>query len=114
MAVDTQVMSYDLTEVTPAPPMSEIPAQGQQYTGIAVFDGSQWSSLCPELDIASVGVSADEALRRLEEAVRETLAYAEATGRSRDVFRRVPDEDLRDFLLSQQPGLPALIRPFRA
>jgi hypothetical protein len=110
MAVDTQVMNYDLTEVTATEPQPG----SAQYTGIAVFDGSQWSSLCPELDIASVGDDADEALHHLEDAVRATLAYAGETGRSRNAFDPVPDADLRDFLLSQEPGRSCFIRPFRA
>ncbi len=102
-------MSYDPTEVPQAPTA----ADGLEYTSIAVFNGGQWSLLCPEVDIASVGATLDEALARLEEAVRETLAYVEETGRSRATFARVPEEELREFLLSHEPGCWLVLRSSR-
>lgn len=74
------------------------------FTGVAVFDGAVWSSLCWELDIASVGSSAHEALDNLEQAVREAVRYAHEN--DRPLGGRVPDEAMRDFMLSHS-GSPS-------
>jgi predicted RNase H-like HicB family nuclease len=77
---------------------------GAQYTASAVFDGERWSALCRELDIASDGDTAAEALANVKNAVREALAVA-AEG-SVSPGQPVSDDDLRQFLTShhgQQP-----------
>lgn len=78
------------------------------YTAIASFDGEQWASLCPELDIASVGATADEALDRLVEAVTEAVRFA----RDEDMGpgRAVPDPDLLDFMTTSR--YPYQVRKF--
>jgi hypothetical protein len=50
------------------------------FVGVAVFDGASWASLCPDLDIASMGPSADDALVSLEEAVNDVLSVADTDG----------------------------------
>ena len=74
----------------------------QALTGIAVFDGMQWASLCREYDVASVGETAGAALLNLQDAVREALATAARKNLSPG--HPVPDEELRTFMLSHQEG----------
>ena len=106
MAVDA--MTFDvMTEETHAPsdayasvahpqpePVSEL------YTGIAIFDGHQWAALCKELDIASVGSSAQEALANLKDAV--SLALEVAADSNLSAGSEVPEEELRQFMLGHQ------------
>ena len=66
-----------------------------QYSLLARPDGDQWTSLCVELDIASDGATAEEALATLETAVREALEFQQDTGISAGV--RVPERDLAPF-----------------
>lgn len=74
------------------------------FTGVAVFDGTVWSSLCWELDIASVGSTANESLDNLEQAVREAVRYAHEN--DRPVGGRVPDDAMREFMLSHRGSIP--------
>lgn len=105
---------------TSAPPQleyqayaGEVPGNAEQvYTGIAIFDGSQWASLCRELDVASVGSTAQDALVNLEAAVRDLLAYSHETGRP--VGPGVSDHDLRAFMLSHRGPIPGAVKPFLA
>lgn len=78
------------------------PATGESLTGIAVFDGVQWASLCREYDIASVGATAQEALVNLQDAVREALTTA--AQKHLAAGRPVPDDELRTFMLSHHEG----------
>ncbi|HZV52327.1 MAG TPA: hypothetical protein VFD49_21510 [Candidatus Dormibacteraeota bacterium] len=78
------------------------------YVGIASFDGRQWSSLCPELDIASVGSTAEEAIDNLVQAVIEAVRFAEDEGI--DPGQPVPPAELRRFLVSSQA--PYFVRQF--
>jgi predicted RNase H-like HicB family nuclease len=52
----------------------------QRYTLLAVQQGEQWASLCRELDIASCGATAEEALDMLERAIADALRYERDTG----------------------------------
>ena len=78
----------------------DVQAGGQPITMIAIYDGQQWASLSPELDIASVGKDSEEALSNLETAIREAVAFAEEAGLKPG--HPVPNEDLLDFLRSHQ------------
>jgi predicted RNase H-like HicB family nuclease len=71
---------------------------GRLVTMIAVYDGKQWASLSPELDIASVGEDSDEALSNLESAIREAVAFAKKAGL--EPGRPTPESDLLDFMRS--------------
>jgi len=50
-----------------------------QVTALIEREGSQWVSLCPELDIASCGKTIEDARRNLAEAVTLFLETASAT-----------------------------------
>ena len=75
---------------------------------LAVFDGRQWASLCRELDIASSGRTADEALDTLEAAVRDALAYERELGVRAGL--PVSDTDLAGFLETAQTKQPPAAR----
>jgi len=85
---------------------------GTLFSSVAVFDGSQWAALCRELDIASVGESADEALASLVQAVTEALEYAAERGRLPG--SPVPDEALLEFMQSHRGQGPAITTAFLA
>jgi predicted RNase H-like HicB family nuclease len=68
----------------------------KRYTLLAVQQGEQWASLCRELDIASTGATAEEALDTLECAVSEALDYERETGVRAGI--PVPPRDLAAFL----------------
>jgi predicted RNase H-like HicB family nuclease len=81
---------------------------GRPFTGVAVREAGQWASLCPELDIASVGRSADEAIDRLVQAVAEALQFAAEEGL--EAGRPTPPDDLRVFIVSGDA--PFYVRKF--
>jgi hypothetical protein len=98
MAIDVQqAIEYDLDQSAPASVSSS--ARGP-FLALAIFDGSQWASLCPELDVASVGSSADTALSGVADAAAEVLRVADAEG----LPARTPasESDVREFLLTHQ------------
>jgi predicted RNase H-like HicB family nuclease len=68
------------------------------YAAIAVYDGHQWASLCPELDVASVGGSPEEAIDNLIGAVEEALQLAADEGMDRGAA--TPDDEIRRFMAS--------------
>ena len=76
----------------------------------ASFDGRQWASLCPELDIASVGATAEEAIDNLITAVTEAVEYAREN--NLEPGHPVPPDELREFLIGSQ--LPFVGRNFAA
>ncbi len=69
-----------------------------QFSAVAVFDGERWSALCRELDIASDGDTAPEALANVKNAVREALSVA--SERSVSPGEPVPNDELQAFLTS--------------
>jgi len=92
-----------MSQATMSPP-------ARQLRLLAVFDGRQWASICRDLDIASAGRTADEALDTLEAAVRDALAYERESGVSAGA--PVSDEDIAGFLdtaHAQQPPAARLI-----
>lgn len=105
MAVDLATVTR--TEIT-------LPRQGtvlgRQYTAVAVFDGDRWSALCRELDIASDGDTAPEALANVKNAVREALAVAAERGVAPGQY--VQNDDLRDFMISHQGPAPVTTEVF--
>jgi predicted RNase H-like HicB family nuclease len=70
---------------------------GQLLTGVAVHERGQWASLCPELDIASVGANPDEAIDRLVAAVAEALEFAREEGLN--AGQPTPPDSLREFMI---------------
>ena len=51
---------------------------GHSYTAILEKEGDMYVSLCPELDVASQGVTVEEATANLKEAVELFLECADA------------------------------------
>jgi predicted RNase H-like HicB family nuclease len=99
MAVDVATVTRTEIRIPEAPQSA-----GRQFSAVAVFDSEGWSALCRELDIASDGETAAEALANLKNAVREALAVAAERGVS--AGQPVTNDDLRDFLTSHQGQQP--------
>lgn len=85
--------------------LSVVTMGAAQYTASAIFDGERWSALCWELDIASDGDSAAEALANLGNAVCEALAVAADEGVLPG--QPVSPSDLRDFLAAHRGRRPS-------
>jgi predicted RNase H-like HicB family nuclease len=83
-----------------SPPAGAPQPAGESYSAIAIFDGNQWASLCPELDLASVGATAEEAINNLVTAVSEAIAFARE--QNLEAGQPVPADALRAFLISSQ------------
>ena len=99
-AIAVDVATVTKTEIN----IPKVRVAGDQYSTVAVFDGERWSALCRELDIASDGETAAEALVNVKNAVREALAVAAERGISPG--SPVSRDDLRDFLASHRSNLP--------
>jgi hypothetical protein len=111
MAVDVfQSIAYVVDAVSEAAPEPAQPAP-KPLLSIAIFDGTQWASLVPDLDVASCGSSADEALSAVEEATADVL---ELTREKPGLKPRGPvsDDDLRDFLLAHRGPMGIIGRNF--
>ena len=61
-------------------------------------EGSQYASLCVELDVASCGKSKTEALDGLKRAIETYIEYMVSEGRQQDISRPVPMDELKGFL----------------
>lgn len=64
-------------------------------------EGNQYSSLCLELDVASCGRTREEAFQALKDAVEAYVHHLVAEGREQEIFRPVPPEAIREFLLGE-------------
>jgi len=96
--IDTTVIDQRV-ELTsrPGEPPKEV------YTAVAVYEGAgEWTALCLELDIATMGETADGALRALKSAVREATTLAQERGLS--AGSAVPDEAIAELLQSHRAG----------
>jgi predicted RNase H-like HicB family nuclease len=62
-------------------------------------EGSQYVSLCVELDVASCGKSKTEALDGLKRAIETYIEYMVSEGRQKEISRPVPMDELKGFLL---------------
>lgn len=78
-------------------------AAAARFTGLAMFDGNQWASLCLELDIASSGSTSQEALFNLQAAVREAREIATKEGVI--AGEPVPDVAVKEFLSAHRGPL---------
>lgn len=103
-----QAIEFSLQELKPT---VETASQPEEYSGYAVFDGSQWASLCPAIDVASCGTTATEALDALEDAVRSVVTVARTEGLS--LMSPLSPEGVRDFLLGHQGKHAVVGRNFR-
>jgi hypothetical protein len=107
MAVD--MVTAVRSEMSARAQNGSMPAS-KPYTAIAVFDGARWTALVRELDIASEGDQADEAIWSLKAAVREALAVA--AERKLSAGQPVPDDQLFEFIASHKSGDPVTIEQF--
>lgn len=64
-------------------------------------EGDQYSSLCLELDVASCGRTREEALEGLKAAVETYIEYMIEQGREDEIYRPVPPDAIREFLLGE-------------
>jgi len=64
-------------------------------------EGEQYSSLCLELDVASCGKTREEAFEGLKAAVETYVSYLVQEGREDEIYRPVPQEAVREFLLGE-------------
>jgi hypothetical protein len=111
MAVDVfQSIAYVVDAAPEGAPESAQPAP-KPLMSIAIFDGTQWASLVPDLDVASCGSSAEEALSAVEEAAADVLALA-GKEPGRKPSGPVSDDDLRDFLLAHRGPMGIIGRNF--
>ena len=74
------------------------------YYALVIWDGSSYSALCRDLDIASCGDTAMEAFFTLKSAVREAIAVAAEKGIT--AGEPVSDQALTDFLALHKAPLP--------
>ncbi|MGH7765072.1 MAG: type II toxin-antitoxin system HicB family antitoxin [Candidatus Dormibacteraceae bacterium] len=102
MAVDmaARYRLQDVEQATESAPDAHAAPRRGPYLAVTVFDGDQWASICRELDVASAGRTADEAIANVVDAVREYLQAAREQGGDARTERRVPDPEMRDFLLA--------------
>ena len=54
---------------------------------VVTKEGNQYSSWCPDLDIASCGDSSEEAIKKLGVRLRYNLKYLEEEGEREQVFK---------------------------
>jgi len=81
-------------------------------TFIVRKEGSQYSSLCLELDVASCGRTRGKAVQALKDAVETYVQYMIEEGRVEDIYRPVPPEALHEFLFGE--GEESGLRTFNA
>ena len=74
-------------------------------------EGSQYASLCVELDVASCGKSKTEALNGLKRAIETYIEYMVSEGRQKEIYRPVPMDELKGFFF---PGDKSSEETFRA
>ena len=64
-------------------------------------EGSQYASLCVELDVASCGRTKKDALDGLKRAVETYIEYMVSKGREKEIYRPVPMNELKAFFFSE-------------
>ncbi len=68
-------------------------------TGLVVREDDLYASLCLELDVASCGDTEQEAISALQDAVDTYIQYLTEEGHTDEIYRPVPPDALREFLL---------------
>lgn len=76
----------------------------QSVTCLVKKEGSQYVSLCVELDVASCGETKKQAIEGLKNAIEAYVEYMTSQKRGKEIYRPVPMDELRDFLF---PGTTA-------
>jgi len=69
-------------------------------TCFVMKEGTQYASLCVELDVASCGNTEAEAMRGLKDAIETYLEFMREEGKGSDIYRPVPMNELKDFLFT--------------
>ena len=64
-------------------------------------EGSQYASLCVELDVASCGKTKKEALDGLKRAIEAYIEHMLFEGRENEIYRPVPMNELKTFLFPE-------------
>ena len=64
-------------------------------------EGSQYASLCVELDVASCGRTKKDALDGLKRAIETYIEYMVSEGREKEMYRPVPMNELKTFLFPE-------------
>ncbi len=101
--IDLNVLLGDASEAFPLEGI-----EPRTFTAIVVSEGGQWASLCPELDIASVGSSPEDALDALIDAVR--LAFEVSYSERMEPGEPTPPAAIRDFMVRTE--LPSQLTTF--
>ena len=73
-----------------------------ELTGFVKKEGSQYASLCVELDIASCGKTKKESIDGLKRAIEAYVEYMISEGRDKEIYRPVPMNELKKFLFPKQ------------
>ena len=76
----------------------------QSVTCLVKKEGSQYVSLCVELDVASCGETKKKAIEGLKNAIEAYIEYMSSQKRDKEIYRPVPMAELRNFLF---PGTTA-------
>ena len=73
------------------------------WTAIVKRGANQYVALCPEVDVASVGDTREEAERNLQDAIDTLVAHLREAGREADLEQRqVSLQALHEFLLDEE------------
>ncbi|HEX6509817.1 MAG TPA: hypothetical protein VF221_19495 [Chloroflexota bacterium] len=102
MAVDTMLLDVTRVSPTAAPGPAE-----KELTAMVIFDGEAWIAFCQDNGIVAQGATPEEAATDLVDAVTEAARYAQENGLQ--VGRQVPNEEVRQFLLSHHEGRGSVI-----
>lgn len=73
----------------------------QSVTCLVKKEGSQYVSLCVELDVASCGKTKVKAIEGLKNAIEAYIEYMSSQERGKEIYRPVPMDELRDFLFPE-------------
>ena len=76
----------------------------QSVTCLAKKEGSQYVSLCVELDVASCGKTKKKAIEGLKNAIEAYIEYMSSQKRDKEIYGPVPMDELQNFLF---PGTTA-------
>ena len=76
----------------------------QPVTCLVKKEGSQYVTLCVELDVASCGGTKKQAIEGLKNAIEAYIEYMTSQKCGNEIYRPVPMNELRDFLF---PGTTA-------
>lgn len=65
-------------------------------------EGSQYASLCVDLDVASCGRTKKEAIEGLKRAIDTYIEYMIMEGRVNEIYRPVPMNELKSFMFPEE------------